>query len=512
MVTKYNKTYYEYYLKSLSSILNSQGSTLIGVALLTLVMGFLMSGGIYLLNTYNSVQTKIETEDKTRSLQDAIQNFVDIHKRYPCPARIDLAPDASGFGQEDCAIDDVSGRDGLDVLIGTVPVRTLNVPDSNIVDGYGRRYIYAVTTDRTAIDGTADVVNSMGAITILHSVNGHEETLSNEAGFVVYALMSSGADDRGAYDINGNEISPCVEGTIAGENCDFDDAVFKTTIVSTTAADTDFSHKFAFVAKGPAFYWHTGPWSECGRKYTMGNPTDQSLWSGSGTDNRSAYGHTAATPICDASHQERLVECRKKQGSNTDVVDTNCNHTPRPVSLRACAIAPCKWVQRAPTCRGEPELEPVDRCELTELPERTRVESCADGQAGEITIRERQIPASWDPSGTVSYGGLDCYDGVEMGPWREIDREENCTIEDVVITVRVTYFPQEGVNCDKDITTPPDDKSNRRYEQACKDHIEGLTGQKGRDKYTLLSRKSYINPRSTSFATSYVCKAKVRCH
>lgn len=379
-------------------------------------MGFLMSGGIYLLNTYNSVQTKIETEDKTRSLQDAIQNFVGIHKRYPCPARIDLAPDASGFGQEDCGIDDVSGRDGLDVLIGTVPVRTLNVPDSNIVDGYGRRYIYAVTTDRTAIDGTADVVNGMGAITILHSVNGHEETLSNEAGFVVYALMTSGADDRGAYDINGNEISPCVEGTIAGENCDFDDAVFKTTIVSTTGADTDFSHKFAFVAKGPAFYWHTGPWSECGRKYTRGNPSDQSLWSGSGTDNRSAYGHTAATPICDSSHQERLVECRKKQGSSADVVDADCSHTPRPVSLRACAIAPCEWVQRAPTCSGDPEPEPPTCDTSSRTQSRPRPIECPSGQTGFITvIEERNLITNTDCS--TSYTD-----------WIETSREENCTI------------------------------------------------------------------------------------
>jgi hypothetical protein len=370
---------------------NEIGSTLIGVALLTLVMGFLMSGGIYLLNTYDAIQTKINTENTTQNLKQAIENFVGIHKRYPCPARIDLAPDASGFGQEDCGISDVSGRDSLGVKIGTIPVRTLNVPDSSIVDGYGRRFIYAVTTELTASDGTADVVNGMGAITILHSVNGNEETLSNEEGFIVYALMSSGADDRGAYDITGKEISPCVEGTIAGENCDFDDAIFKTTVASTIGADTDFSHKFAFVAKGPAFYWHTGQWSECGRKYTRGNPTAQSLWSG--TSNVSEYGHTAATPICDASHQERLVECRKKQGSSADVVDTDCSHSPRPISLRSCAIGPCEWVQRAPTCsvEEEPSSDTQNQREMCETRVRAKTNFSNNAISSAESSNERKI-------------------------------------------------------------------------------------------------------------------------
>lgn len=325
-------------MKNLFSIHNQSGSTLIAVALLTLVMGFLMSGATVLMDVYDKTSTRIETENNTLELQDALQNFIGIHKRYPCPARIDLAPDAPGFGQEDCSgIADVSGRDGLGVKIGTAPVRTLNVPDKSIIDGYGRRYIYAVTTQHTADDGSADVLNGKGAITILHSVNGREETVSSEEGYIVYALMSAGEDDRGAYDISGNEILPCDGSRIAGENCDFDDAVFKTTIVSNAIEDDDFTHKFAFVARGPAHYWYTSPWSECGTQNSGAE------WSG---QNRGAV--TAATPVCFASYQEREVTCRDKQGNDVD--DGLCDHTPIPAGFRACAIGRCAWDTRPARC------------------------------------------------------------------------------------------------------------------------------------------------------------------
>lgn len=304
-----------------------KGSSLLGVALLTLVMGFLMSGGIQLINTHNAVQAKIESEEKTYGLKAALKSYVRLHKRYPCPAKIDIPPDQSGFGQEDCSIADVSGRDGLGVKIGTVPVRTLNIPDNKIVDGYGRRFIYAVTTDRTASDGTADPRNGQGAITILHSLDGFEQSVSTPEGYIIYAIMSPGQDDRGAYDINGNQVLPCDSTSLAGENCDFDDALFKTTETATAGKNTDFNHKFTFVARGPEHYWYTSPWSECGKQL------NGIKWSG-----QTRGSVTASRPVCFSSYQERQVVCRDKQGN--DVSDTMCQHTDTPLEMRSCSIGP----------------------------------------------------------------------------------------------------------------------------------------------------------------------------
>lgn len=344
---------------------SQQGSTLIGVALLTLVMGFLMTGGIYLINTYDAVNKDIKSSETTANLQEAVKNFAGIHKRYPCPAPIDLAPDAPGFGLEDCGISNVAGRvdelgNPIDVKIGAVPVRTLNVPDHMIIDGFGKRHVYAVTTNMTANDGSADVVNGHGAITIMHVVGSYEETLSDIEGYVVYALMSPGEDDRGAFDINGKEILPCEVGTIAGENCD-NDATFYTTLKSSVGDSTDFTHNFAFVANTPAHYWNMGQWSECGKKFTKGNPSSQSKWNGSGSNNESEYGNTAAKPVCFASNQERQVVCRDKQGN--DVANEECNHTKEPVDFRSCAIGPCRWKRLQPSCSGgsTPEPEPPTR-------------------------------------------------------------------------------------------------------------------------------------------------------
>jgi len=112
-------------LKFNGFISQQAGSSLIGVAILTLVMGFLMTGAIYLMQNYDSIKSDQKTVDTSITLQQGMKNFVAINKRYPCPARIDIAPDQPNFGLEDCSIANVSGRDGLSVKVGIFVMKTV---------------------------------------------------------------------------------------------------------------------------------------------------------------------------------------------------------------------------------------------------------------------------------------------------------------------------------------------------------------------------------------------------
>lgn len=148
---------------------NQKGSSLVGISLFLIVMGLLITSGLYLLKTFDNVKTIEKTYQTTANIQEAIGNFVALHDQYPCPAPMTTAPDQPGFGIADCSIPDEPGRNGLGVKIGAIPVRTLNLPDKMIVDGSGRRHIYAITSSLTAANPSVeDVTNGIGAISVMY--------------------------------------------------------------------------------------------------------------------------------------------------------------------------------------------------------------------------------------------------------------------------------------------------------------------------------------------------------
>ena len=303
-----------------------RGSSLIGVAILTLVMGFLMTGAIYLMQNYDVIKADQKTVDTSITLEKALKNFIAIKKRYPCPAPMNVAPDAPGFGLEDCSITPVNGRDGIPVLIGTAPVRTLNIPDKMIVDGYGKRHVYAVTQTMTA--PSADILHGLGAISI-HDDNG--VSVSQKDGYVTYALISVGQDDRGAYNLQGKLLEPCG----SAKNCNGTATFVSSSLKTFRGETTDFTHSFAFKASAVDYDWASGNWSECGEDATG------TEWSGS----------PHAQPACFSSYQARDIKCRDRQGNEVALADeTNtdkCGHTTKPAAERVCSLGPCRWNVRA---------------------------------------------------------------------------------------------------------------------------------------------------------------------
>ena len=303
------------------------GSSLIGVALLTLIMGFLISGGLFLLQNYGTIQADQKSVDYSREIEMALQNFVALEGRYPCPAPLNAAPDSPEFGKEGSAFCNtvdggtfrVPGRDGLDVRIGAVPTRTLGVPDKIMADGYGKRYFYAITEDLTKT--TANPQSDLGAIT-LFDVNGR--TVSETEGYILYALISPGEDLRGAYDLQGNLLEPCEIGTDAGNNCDFTDATFRTVLKNFSGDSNTFTHNFAFRANATPYRWHVDRYSTC-------------------------------NGVCFSGEQERDVTCRDDKNTivpvSEELDEDRCGHTAKPSTNRACALPPCHyWAQDLPYC------------------------------------------------------------------------------------------------------------------------------------------------------------------
>jgi hypothetical protein len=219
--------------------------SLIAVTLLTVVLGLFVASGSALYSLWQHSNNSYNTDVKLKEVQSALRDFYVRNGRYPCPAAIDAPLDGTSvdgipFGTEvtsDCTMGSFAGTfrttgdDGEGVRIGAVPVRTLNIADDLIYDGYKQRFVYAITEKYAKALTTADpypVTGNEGDISIVDAANNDS---TSQSGNIVQLVFSMGQDINGAYDANGGLISPCDDTLLSGENCDFlNDATFRNSV------------------------------------------------------------------------------------------------------------------------------------------------------------------------------------------------------------------------------------------------------------------------------------------
>ena len=228
-----------------------KGVSMIAMAVMIVVIGLLTATGIRLYDTWDTYHAVSSTEDKMAAIQTALQGYYAENGRYPCPAPLDAVIDGPGFGAEvsnDCRAGAFSGtfraagRGGKMVRTGTVPVRTLNLKDSYIADGYKHRFIYAVTEDY-AVAGQV-IGSDEGAISI-QDANGNDATAV--PGNVVQIVYSMGWDDNGAYTTNGALVQNCDPAAASGQNCDFaSNATFTNTVNKSTNENNLFVDRISY--------------------------------------------------------------------------------------------------------------------------------------------------------------------------------------------------------------------------------------------------------------------------
>lgn len=140
-------------------ISNSQsGFTLVELAIVALIIGFLLAGTLAMLRPYlksaqlNATRTKLET------ISFALADFAQQHGRLPCPAQPQATP-AGGepFGaprgsgttgdnvEAPCGTNSIASGGPLNEFVGIVPFRALGLDLEAIRDGYGNLITYAVS-------------------------------------------------------------------------------------------------------------------------------------------------------------------------------------------------------------------------------------------------------------------------------------------------------------------------------------------------------------------------------
>lgn len=193
----------------------SRGFSLLELSIVMVAMAFIATGLMRIAINTTKVDKQEETERKLEVISKRLALYVFENQRLPCPANGTLAASDANYGRAQPLSNGANAVDECEngiatsgnVHIGSVPTIDLNLPDSYMVDGWARRFNYAVDTRFTNnnvtfvdCDGTTAARSvcfeflSNGSIEIGTTVDGSERT--NEA---VYVLISHGKNGHGAF-------------------------------------------------------------------------------------------------------------------------------------------------------------------------------------------------------------------------------------------------------------------------------------------------------------------------
>lgn len=225
---------------------SSPGFTLLEVALVVLVSGLGLGAAALAFSNYLKALNMETTQQRLQAIDNALIAYLNVNGVLPCVARLNDNTDSASFGKqidvlisEDCydaslhtpgTFHATNGRTpppaptnlvpGL-IVIGAVPTRTLNLPDSYMKDAWGSRFIYAVTdvlTVKPVLSQPGGYDPTQGAIDVK---DGDGISVLNPAGSAQYVIVSHGPNKAGGYTAAGKQGAPCPASAVESPNCSF---------------------------------------------------------------------------------------------------------------------------------------------------------------------------------------------------------------------------------------------------------------------------------------------------
>ena len=232
---------------NLQSHNNDKGFTLLELSISLIIVGMILSGAMAIYNIHKIKEAQEITEQNIEIVRNEVESFRSLRGRYPCPASYTAGRDNVAYGVEtNCNIDLGlnPGECGSGVCIeesvadatirvrrGTIPFRSMNIPESRMYDGYGNRLSY-VLTENLAVPGLVDEEN--GGIDIVDNQPAPVSYIAAGEPRATYLIFSHGRNGVGAYTRDGIEKIPCngVAAPDTGdvENCntlDDDQAIYR---------------------------------------------------------------------------------------------------------------------------------------------------------------------------------------------------------------------------------------------------------------------------------------------
>lgn len=236
---------------------NQKGYTLAELAISTSILAMLAVGGLSIMGKKNEADNLKETYMKLEKIEAALESFIRVNRRVPCPAGPQLSSDNSTnnshqyFGYEvayndaqadgddsdfqECdndAADDGNGdsdlnddgvmnaNDLLENATGAVPVRTLGLPDDYMYDGWDRKFTYRIARGAGHEDHF-DISSFHGDIGIMDRKGIHKTDINNlppNNNGAIYVIISHGSNGKGVAWGKNASIAPTPASGVEGQN------------------------------------------------------------------------------------------------------------------------------------------------------------------------------------------------------------------------------------------------------------------------------------------------------
>lgn len=231
--------------------------SLIELAIAMALLGLFFASSLQVYQVKRQELVKNQVDANFRAIYNALGKYVALNGRYPRPMPQLYTRADAGYGLEkatpfaagDCTgiglCRGTGGDDTIDadtdadeVLVGGVPFKTLGLAESQSLDGYGRRFTYAVSEEMTVAGNTS---SSYGAVLVKamgFSAGSGTPFLSTPSESIPHVIVSHGKDGIGAYTLEGKLARACGSVmTSQDENCN-NDGIFIRTRDGQVSSDT----------------------------------------------------------------------------------------------------------------------------------------------------------------------------------------------------------------------------------------------------------------------------------
>lgn len=192
---------------------NDLGFTLVELSIVLIIIGVLVSGALSLATSRTSNAQITNTINKIERIEGELSAYVMLNRRLPCPADGTVSGADAEFGLEKRDSSDPTDCDAAlmpssstNIAVGVVPVRSLNLPDSFMMDGWNQRILYVV--DVRYVNESDFMSNNTGAIQVLSAASSGVVLTANPTGSAensgaIYLIMSYGMNSHGAWPFDG---------------------------------------------------------------------------------------------------------------------------------------------------------------------------------------------------------------------------------------------------------------------------------------------------------------------
>ncbi len=209
------------------------------------VLSLLLSSFLAAVTQQNRLAKRAELEKRLNAIEWAIHSHAKNASNYalPCPADPTLALTNASFGTavaSGCASIPAAYRNS-NFAVGTVPVRTIGLPDEYAFDPWGNKFSYAVTLLGATTNSLITYPVSSNTSAVIRVDNAAGSTMTSNAMMV---LVSHGPNGFGAFNRQGGRNIATTSNAAEQLNCgctasggDFIYAYFVRDVESSSASD-----------------------------------------------------------------------------------------------------------------------------------------------------------------------------------------------------------------------------------------------------------------------------------